>query len=82
VGEGTLGTPDRFRLPADEYEVAFDSTPPQVVPLTLRSEESLTLAIERTGHTVSHGERRSPADYFDCEAAPAAPDPTNPAEVD
>lgn len=84
VAEGTLGTQERFRLPADEYTVAFDSTPPQVVPLTLRSEESVTLAIVRSGDAVSHGEERTPAEYYDCEAALSAPGPwqARPAGID
>lgn len=68
---GTLGTSGVFHLPADDYLVEFDSTPPRVVPLSLRSEESLTLSIARTGNTISHGEYRRPARYYDCEAAPA-----------
>jgi hypothetical protein len=74
LATGTLGTRDVIHLPADDYMVEFDSTPPRVVPLELRSEESLTLSIARSGSTVSHGELRRPAGYFDCVAAPPAPD--------
>jgi Mg-chelatase subunit ChlD len=65
---GTLGTSERIRLPANDYVVEFDSTPPHVVPLTLRSEESLTLSVARTGKTIANRELRRPAAYDDCEA--------------
>jgi len=74
LATGTLGTRDVIHLPADDYMVEFDSTPPRVVPLSLRSEESLTLSIARSGNTISHGERRRPARYFDCQAPPALSD--------
>jgi len=79
VATGTLGTPDVFQLPADDYVVAFDSKPPQQVPVTLRSEESLTLSIARNGSTVTPGEQRAPAAYFDCQAPmPVGDDPWQP----
>jgi len=72
IATGTLGIRDVFRLPQDDYVVAFDSKPPYEVPVSLRSEESLTLAIARRGGAVTPDEFRMPADYFDCEA-PSVP---------
>jgi len=70
VARGTLGANDRILLPAGEYVVELDSKPPHAVPVTLTSEESLTLELARDGDAVSHSGRRGAADYRTCEDAP------------
>jgi Mg-chelatase subunit ChlD len=78
VAAGTLGADERILLPAGDYTVRLDSAPPHRVPVTLASEEALTLTLERRQGAVAHEVRRGFADYSACgETAHAAgPRPT------
>jgi Mg-chelatase subunit ChlD len=70
IADGTLGANDRILLPAGEYVVELDSKPPHAVPVTLTSEERLTLELARDGDAVSHSRRSGSVDYRACEDAP------------
>jgi hypothetical protein len=83
VAGGTLGVDDPILLPAGDYRLEIDSTPPHGVPFTLASEESLTVVLARAGNTVSRGERRGAADYRACADSPRqAASPAAPADTD
>jgi Mg-chelatase subunit ChlD len=68
VAAGTLGAGDVIRLPAGDYTLRLDSTPPHEVPLRLASEENVTLILEREGSAVAHDWTRSAVAYTSCEA--------------
>ena len=61
------------RLPAGEYVVDLDSTPSQRVPLTLISEENVTLTLARDGDFFHHRASRVPAAYSRCDGPAAEP---------
>jgi len=73
VASGTLGADEVVRLPAGEYVVELDSTPSQRVPLTLISEENVTLTLARDGDAFHYRASRVPAAYSRCDGPAAAP---------
>jgi hypothetical protein len=60
-------------LPAADYLIEIDSTPPQRIPVTLHSEEGLAVQLDRTGSRVAYRESRRPAAYHDCTAPEVPP---------
>jgi Mg-chelatase subunit ChlD len=73
VSRGTLGANEVVRLPAGEYRVRLDSTPPQEVPIDLESEVRHTLVFQKESGSISHTAWRNTADYALCEeSTPAA----------
>ncbi|MFQ5417190.1 MAG: hypothetical protein ACE5FL_09115, partial [Myxococcota bacterium] len=64
------GSHEIVRLPAGEYLVEVDSEPRHHLPITLASEESVTLTLTREGDRVGHHAARGLADYRRCEDAP------------
>jgi Mg-chelatase subunit ChlD len=68
VAEGTLGADEVMRLPAGDYLVRIDSTPPYEVPASLAAQENLTMVLERGASAVSHAGQRRPAAYTACRA--------------
>lgn len=77
VAEGALGGGEQMFLPAGPYRVRIDSSPPHEVPVTLVSEEALSVVVEREGGTVSDRQSRRSTDYEPCSSGavvPAAPE--------
>jgi Mg-chelatase subunit ChlD len=70
VAGGTLGVDDAILLPAGDYTLEIDSTPPYSMPFALASEESLTMVLARAGNALSRGERRGGAAYRVCGDSP------------
>ena len=73
VASGTLGTDDVVRLSGGEYVVELDSSPSRRVPVTLASEQSITLTLARDGDAFHHRTQRVPAAYSRCAAPAFAP---------
>lgn len=79
VAQGTLGAGDRFRLPAGDYVVEFESQPARRVPVRLTAEENLTLVVERSQGDISRRDVRGPAEYHACPASEVAESADEPA---
>ncbi len=75
VARGSLGSHEAIHLPAGAYSVRLESAPPREVPVTLTSEEAVTLTFERRSDDVLYGVREGPADYVACPTAPGGSDP-------
>jgi Mg-chelatase subunit ChlD len=85
VARGTLGGSEPIRLPAGEYRVRLESAPPHELPVTLASEEALTVVLQREEDQVLDQSTRMPAEYVACdetepEAEPVEPPATESAE--
>ena len=69
VAKGALGDRGAMLLPAGDYQVRLESAPPHEVPVTLTSEEALTLVLERELGAVTGSVERRSADYAPCDDA-------------
>ena len=67
VAEGVLGSGEPIWLPAGGYRVELESTPPHVLPVSLVSEESLTLVLQREADGIVHSVEREATEYAACE---------------
>ena len=79
VAEGALGADNLLRLPAGEYQLRLESVPPLEVPITLASEEAVTLVLRRQGGEIFPEKRREPTGYITCAAEPGTGFPAAPA---
>jgi hypothetical protein len=66
VAEGTLGADEVVLLPPGSYSLRLDSQPPLELPVTVSSEEGVTLVLERERGRVASSERRRSAAYTSC----------------
>jgi hypothetical protein len=72
VASGALGSDEVISLPAGDYVVRLDATPAHEVAVTIASEESVTLVLERSGdHLLPDATRRPVAEYRSCQAGTA-----------
>ena len=71
VAEGVLGSGEPIRLPAGGYRVELESAPPHALPVSLVSEESLTLVLQRESDQIVHSVEREAAEYAACEEGDA-----------
>ncbi len=69
VANGSLGTDEPVILPEGDYRVKFDTSPPQVVNVSLAPRDQLTLTLQKRDNVVSHFERRDRLQYTSCEDA-------------
>jgi Mg-chelatase subunit ChlD len=69
VANGSLGSDESVILPGGNYRVEFDSSPPQIVQISLAPRDRLTLTLQKRGNVVSHFERRDRLQYSSCEDA-------------
>jgi Mg-chelatase subunit ChlD len=69
VANGSLGSDEPMILPGGDYRVEFDSSPPQVVDISLAPRDQLTLTLQKRDNVVSHFERRDRLQYTSCEDA-------------
>ena len=67
VAKGTLGTDERIHLPGGDYLVQLDSAPPHALPITLASEENLTVVLQREETGVADRTSREPTEYIACD---------------
>ena len=67
VANGSLGSHEALFLPAGDYRIEFDSSPPQNVQISLTPGDQLTLTLEKQGDFVSHFERRDRIEHRSCE---------------
>jgi hypothetical protein len=75
VAEGALGGADPIRISAGDYEVRIDSAPPVQLPVTVTSEQQVTLQLKRERGKVFHRVRRQSAEYVACDEPPALEEP-------
>jgi Mg-chelatase subunit ChlD len=66
VAHGSIGAEDRIPLPAGNYRLELESTPPQELPVVLKGEEQLTLVLTREGNGIAHAASRAAAEYTTC----------------
>jgi len=71
VANGSLGSDETLFLPEGNYRVEFDSSPPQIVQVSLAPGDRVSLTLEKKGDYVSHFERRIPMQHKSCEAVVA-----------
>ncbi len=69
VANGSLGSNEPVILPAGNYRVDFDSSPPQSVRVSLAPRDQLVLTMQKRANAVSHFERRDRLQYTSCEDA-------------
>lgn len=69
VANGSLGSNEPVILPAGNYRVDFDSSPPQSVRVSLAPRDQLVLTMQKRGDAMSHFERRDRLQYTSCEDA-------------
>jgi Mg-chelatase subunit ChlD len=69
VANGSLGTDEPVILPEGDYRLAFDTSPPQVVNVSLAPRDQLTLTLQKRDNVVSHFERRDRLQYTSCDDA-------------
>jgi Mg-chelatase subunit ChlD len=67
VAEGALGGGGPLRVSAGDYQVHIDSAPPVQLPVTVASEEQVTLQLKRERGKLLHRMRRQPAEYVACD---------------
>ena len=67
VANGSLGSDEPLFLPAGDYRVELDSSPPQSVQVSLAARDQLTLTLEKSGNYVSHVEYRDQMQHRSCE---------------
>jgi Mg-chelatase subunit ChlD len=69
VANGSLGSNEPVILPAGNYRVDFDSSPPQSVRVSLAPRDQLVLTMQKRANAISHFERRDRLQYTSCEDA-------------
>jgi len=67
VANGFLGSDKSLFLPEGDYRVELDSSPPQIVQISLAPRDQLTLTLKKEGDFVSHFERRDRMQHKSCE---------------
>jgi hypothetical protein len=67
VANGSLGSDEPLFLPEGDYRVELDSSPPQIVQISLAPRDQLTLTLEKKGNLVSHFESRDHMPHRSCE---------------
>ena len=67
IAGGSLGSGAPLYLPEGDYRVELHSSPPQSLPVSLSSRDSVTLTVEKTADAVSQYERRDQIGYRSCE---------------
>jgi Mg-chelatase subunit ChlD len=67
VARGSLGADERIPLPAGDYRVQLNSSPPHALPIALSSEESFTVVLRREGEQVVHRSSRQAVKYMACQ---------------
>ena len=72
VANGSLGSDEPLFLPAGDYRVELDSSPPQKISITLAPRDQLTLTLEKQWDVVSHFESRSILPHTSCKDAIAS----------
>ena len=72
VANGSLGSDERLFLPAGDYRVELDSSPPQQISISLAPRDQLTLTLEKRWDVVSHFESRSRLPHTSCKDAIAS----------
>lgn len=74
VARGNLGSDERIRLPGGDYRLELDSAPPHTLPVSLTSEENLTVVLRREEAGVLNENALAPTEYIACdENGPEAP---------
>jgi Mg-chelatase subunit ChlD len=68
VANGSLGSNEPIVLPAGDYKVVLDSSPPREVDVTLAPRDQLTVTLEKMGDYVSHAEQREVVEHQSCDA--------------
>ena len=71
VAQGSLGSSDRILLPAGDYRVQLDSSPPHTTTVSLATEENLTVVLRRDAAEVVETRARAPIEYLACDEAGA-----------
>jgi len=71
VANSSLGSDETLFLPEGNYRVELDSSPPQIVQVSLAPGDRVSLTLEKEGDYVSHFERRIPMQHKSCEAVVA-----------
>ncbi len=72
IANGSLGSDEPLYLPGGDYRVEFDSSPPQIVEISLAARDRVTLTLEKEGGFVSHFERRNRMQHKSCDDVVAA----------
>jgi hypothetical protein len=72
VANGSLGSNEQIVLPAGDYKVVLDSSPPREVDVTLAPRDQLTVTLEKMGDYVTHAERREVVEHQSCDAEPVS----------
>jgi Mg-chelatase subunit ChlD len=67
VASGSLGSGEPTYLPEGDYRVVLNSSPPQQVPVSLSSRDSVKVTLEKRGDLVSHVEQRDQMEDRSCE---------------
>lgn len=72
VAGGSLGSDEQIFLPEGDYRVEFESSPPEVVPVSLAPRDAVSLTLSKEAGLVSHTESRGQIEYRSCEDLAAA----------
>ena len=67
VASGSLGSEQTMYLPEGDYRVEVQSTPPQIVPVSLSPRDRVAVTLEKQGGRVAHAEDRSQMEHRSCE---------------
>ena len=72
VANGSLGSNEPIVLPAGDYKVVLESSPPREVDVTLAPRDRLTLTMEKQGDYVSPVENREVVEHQPCDGDPVS----------
>ncbi len=72
VANGSLGSNESIVLPAGDYKVVLDSSPPREVNISLAPRDRLTVTLEKQGDYVTHAEQREVVEHQSCDADPVS----------
>ncbi|MGB5690118.1 MAG: VWA domain-containing protein [Woeseiaceae bacterium] len=72
VANGSLGSNESIVLPAGDYKVVLDSSPPREVNVSLAPRDRLTVTLEKQGDYVTHAEQREVVEHQSCDADPVS----------
>jgi Mg-chelatase subunit ChlD len=69
VAQGTLSAAAPIRLPEGDYTLRIESAPAYEVPVSLASEQGLTVRLKREGRKVFHARSSAPIPWAECPLA-------------